>query len=242
MASAAGFEPATVRLDLWRAVEAQHVVSTMALVDTLAEQELLERLLEGTKPAVPPAARHLHYLLFTPFRYPPTMIGSRFRRATDPGVFYGAETIRTACAEVGYWRWRFLLDSRGLDRIDARPQTVFKARVRARAIDLRVPPLSRRRAQWTRPNDYGACQALADDARDAGVGVIRYQSVRDPEAGGAAAVLTPEAFSRPEPLAQETWFVDVTSDRVRWTRPEPDGGAAGYDFSTTRWRESLPTG
>ena len=29
----------------WRIVEAQHVISTLKLVDTLAEQELLERLL-----------------------------------------------------------------------------------------------------------------------------------------------------------------------------------------------------
>ena len=34
----------------WRVVEAQHVVSTMALVDTLAEQALLEQLLDDSKP------------------------------------------------------------------------------------------------------------------------------------------------------------------------------------------------
>ena len=53
----------------WRVVEAQHVVSTLKLVDTLAEQALLEDLLEETKPPVPPECRHLHYLLATPFRY-----------------------------------------------------------------------------------------------------------------------------------------------------------------------------
>ena len=50
-------------------VEAQHVVSTLKVVDTLAEQERLERLLEETKPLVPPECRRLHYLLSTPFRY-----------------------------------------------------------------------------------------------------------------------------------------------------------------------------
>ena len=53
----------------WRVVESQHRVSTMKLVDTLEEQELLEILVDGTKPQVPPDCRHLHYLLFTPFRY-----------------------------------------------------------------------------------------------------------------------------------------------------------------------------
>ena len=36
-------EAAVAELALWRAVEAQHVVATRALVDSLAEQELLHR-------------------------------------------------------------------------------------------------------------------------------------------------------------------------------------------------------
>ena len=99
--------------DLWRAVEAQHIVSTLRLVDTLDEQRVLEDILESTKPAVPAAAAKLDYLLFTPFRYP-SPVASRFRALGDPGVFYGAESVRTACAELGYWRWRFLTDSAGL--------------------------------------------------------------------------------------------------------------------------------
>ena len=106
--------PATA--DLWRAVEAQHVASTMALVDTVAEQAVLERLIERSKPPVPRevAGVGLHWLLFTPFRYPPPPGGSRFRGPTDPGVFYGADHLRTACAEVGYWRWRHLRDTPGI--------------------------------------------------------------------------------------------------------------------------------
>ena len=66
----------------WRVVESQHRVSTMKLVDTLEEQELLEVLIEETKPQVPPECRRLHYLLFTPFLYgAPYPAGSRFRRA-----------------------------------------------------------------------------------------------------------------------------------------------------------------
>mgnify|MGYP001275827799 CR=1 FL=1 len=155
------FDPSPEALLLWRAVEAQHVVATMALVDTLEEQAQLERLIEESKPPLPAGATGLHYLLFTPFRYPPPGSGSRFRRPGDPGVFYGAEAVRTACAEVGYWRWRFLRDSPGLERIDPKPQTVFRAAVASPAIDLRKPPYLRRRRQWTDPNDYQACQALA---------------------------------------------------------------------------------
>jgi hypothetical protein len=38
----------------WRLVEAQHRVSTLKLADTLAEQTLLENLIEETKPPIPP--------------------------------------------------------------------------------------------------------------------------------------------------------------------------------------------
>ena len=104
-------EAARVRLAPWRAVEAQHIASTRRLVDSAAEQEALEAILERAKP---PAPARLHYLLATPFRYPPWSRGSRFRSPADPGVLYAAEERRTACAEVGYWRWRFLTDSAGL--------------------------------------------------------------------------------------------------------------------------------
>ena len=62
---------APARRELWRGVEAQHRVATMRLVDDLQEQALLERLLEDSKPRLPPEAKGAHYLLFTPFRYAP---------------------------------------------------------------------------------------------------------------------------------------------------------------------------
>lgn len=235
MPRAERFEPAALRVRLWRAVEAQHVASTMRLVDTQAEQRVLEQLLESSKPAVPAEARGLHYLLFTPFRYPPAAHGSRFRRSTDPGVWYGADEVRTACAELGYWRWRFLSDSPALDRIGPAPQTVFRAAVGGDAIDLRQAPHVRRRRRWTDPDSYDATQALAARVREAGIEVIRYESVRDPERGGAAAVLHPRAFSSPAPLVIETWYLDVTAARVRWWRDRRLGEAAGFEFDGTGW-------
>ena len=131
--------------DVWRAVEAQHVVSTRALVDTLDEQHVLERVLDQGKPPLPEGAARLHYLLFTPFRYAPPPGGSRFRGPNDPGVFYAADAPRTACAELGYWRWRHLLDVPALHSMPSRPQTVFRAKVATTAVDLREPPLRRDR-------------------------------------------------------------------------------------------------
>jgi hypothetical protein len=47
---------------VWRIVEAQHRVSTLKLVDSLAEQAALEEILEVTKPPLPEECRHLDYL------------------------------------------------------------------------------------------------------------------------------------------------------------------------------------
>jgi hypothetical protein len=206
----------TARLPLWRAVEAQHQVSTTLLVDTLEEQALLEHLLERSKPDLFANAEKLHWLLFTPFRYPPLPGGSRFRGVADPGVFYGAEEIRTACAELGYWRWRFLLDSPQIERIDARAQTLFLVNVRGRTVDLRSPPWMGR-ASWT-VDDYALCQAFAREARAAEIALIRYESARDPRRGACAAVLHSGAFVQKRPLSAETWLLTLTRQRVFWRK------------------------
>ncbi len=227
------------RVTLWRAVEAQHIASTMPLVDTLDEQHVLERLLDDSKPAVPVAARHLHWLLFTPFRYAPPPGGSRFRGAGDPGVFYGAEAIRTACAELGYWRWRHLLDTPALDAMPERPQTVFSVKVGGRAVDLREKPFVADRAAWTHPADYQQTQRFARTVREAGVDAIRYESVRDPLQGGCGAVLGPSAFARPRPIAQQTWLLSVSTARAVWRRT---GNLSGeeFEFRAERWHAPPP--
>ena len=233
----AAFDPRTVSLDLWRAVEAQHRVATMVLVDTLDEQALLERILDDSKPALEAGQQALHYLLFTPFRYPPLPTGSRFRGAFEPGVFYGAEAVRTACAELGYWRWRLLADSPELQSIPPVPQAVFKTSARAATIDLRPPPLARRRKLWTDPDDYAACQQLARQARTGGVRMIRYQSVRDPQAGGCAAVLSHAAFIAKSPVESQSWSLAVFQRHVFWRR-DSIFGVESFEFDADQWRSA----
>lgn len=223
-------EAKTCELTLWRAVEAQHVVATRALVDSLAEQELLESVLEASKPRVPPACAGFDYLLYTPFRYPPPSRGSRFRSYEDPGVWYGAEAVRASCAELGYWRWRFVMDSHGLTRLDGVPHTVFQAVARGRGVDLRLRPFARDEKTWRDPNDYDGCQALARVARAAEMQVIRYASVRDPEHGGCGAVLDCRAFSGAGGVRQrQSWFLTVDRQRASWVR-SGTRSAATYEF------------
>ena len=212
----------------WRLVEAQHRVSTLRVVDALDEQALLEDILDESKAAVPAECRHLHYLLFTPFRYgTPRPQGSRFRRAgRTPGVFYASERVETAVAEIVFHRLLFLADSPAtLWPDNAAEYTGFAARLATeRALDLTRPPLSAQEDVWTRPEDYGPCQRLADDCRAAGGQLIRYRSVRDPQGGVNLAVLDCSAFAHPEPLERQSW-------RIRLT---PTGAQALCDTPTHR--------
>lgn len=223
-------EASRLRRRLWRAVEAQHIASTLRLVANADEQLALERILESSKPPVPPEAAKLHYLLSTPFRYP-SPLGSRFRAPAEPGVWYGAEAVRTACAELGYWRWRFLTDASGLESLGPSSQTVFRAGVDTHAVDLTRAPLKRDRAHWTHRADYSATQEFAVVARAADLGAIRYESVRDPEHAGAVAVLRADAFKPVRPIEQATWFLTVRRQRVTWQRENEV-----LEFDSADWR------
>src|SRR5437867_13295036 len=91
----------------WRVVESQHQISTRKLVDSDDEQAALEAILEHYKPPRADGER-LHYLLFTPFRYPPLRHGSRFGSRAENGIWYGSRTRATAFAEKAYYLLLFL--------------------------------------------------------------------------------------------------------------------------------------
>jgi hypothetical protein len=196
----------------WRVVEAQHRVSTMKLVDSLAEQEHLERVIEQSKPLVPAECRPLHYLLSTPFRYGALYPrGSRFRRpGLTPGVFYASRTVSTAVAEMTFYRLLFFAESPETPwPANAAEFTAFAVTYRTRfALDLTRPPLDGDREQWTHVTDHTWCQDLADQARAAEVELLRYASVRDP-GGLNIAVLRCRAFASREPVERQTWRVDI---------------------------------
>jgi hypothetical protein len=222
-----------ISLKPWRMVEAQHMASTSKLVDTRAEQELLEDILEERKPPIPQETADLHYLLFSPFRYETRQpSGSRFRAVNDPGVFYAAETVRTAAAEVGYWRWRFLQDTAGLERLQPCSFTAFRVPVKTNCVDLREPPYDIDAAKWQHPTDFNRTQAFGRTARESGIGAILYQSVRDPEKHYCVAVLTPSAFAAKKPeSATQTWTLTISSEEAMWMRQDEES----FSFKTLQW-------
>lgn len=211
----------------WRFVEAQHKVSTLKVVDTLAEQDLLEQVLEATKPRMPPECRHLDYLLHTPFRYRPYPEGSRFRRAgLTPGVWYGASHPETALAEVAFYRVLFFAESPGTPfPDDPVPFTAFSAEVATvQAIDLTTGALARDSEVWEDLHNYQPCQDLAEVAREAGIGIILYRCVRDPDGGMNLAVLTCAAFAHPAPIERQTWRLRIGPAGVQVVREHPPSG------------------
>ena len=208
----------------WRFVEAQHRVSTLKLVDSLAEQALLEEILEETKPLLPPDCRALDYLLATPFRYRPYPHGSRFRRAgLTPGVWYGADRPETAAAEMVFYRYLFYAESPATPfPDDAAEYTAFSAALATpAALDLMAPPFAAETARWTHPTDYAACQSLAEAAREAGAGLIRYASVRDPRGGANLAVLACSVFAAPAPIDRQTWRIRIGRNGAQALREHP---------------------
>lgn len=200
---------------VWRLVEAQHRISTSRLARSLAEQEMLERLAEEVKPQLPESARHLDYLLASPFRYGHNQ-ASRFRRADErPGIFYSSETEATALAEAAYWRLRFFSRSPGLKPPSTTVEhSSFRVAVSAeRTLDLSQPPFDGERAQWTDPDDYTGCQSLATEARTAGTQLLRTTSARD-RSGFNIVIFDPAAFAERAPRHGKTWHLRYENERL----------------------------
>lgn len=197
-----------------RCVEAQHVIGTRRLVDTVEEQELLEDLIEGQKPPVPPGPefRGLHYLLKTSFRYPPLRHGSRFGTRAERSIWYGGETLRTAFAEAAYYRLVFLDGTRADLGALTFEWTTFELGIATpRGLDLTRPPYAGREARISSPVDYAYSQALGAAMRTAGVAAFRFRSARDRGRGCNIGVFDPAAFASRRPARMATWH--CTADR-----------------------------
>lgn len=221
-------------------VEAQHRISTDRLVGEIAEQEVLERLIEEAKPSMPVEARGLHHLLGTPFRYGFAK-ATRFRRARErPGIFYGSEAIRTAVSEAAYWYMRFFAASPGVSLpATTQERLAYSVPVKVdRAIDLTLPPFVADRASWTRSEDYEPCQLLAQQARAIGGQLIRYESVRDPPDGRNAALFDPSAFQKPVPASAGTWHFRFAGDRLTAFAAAPSDKR--HDFTFDQFGLSAP--
>jgi hypothetical protein len=194
-------------------VEKQVGSSTYKLVDSREEHELLEDLLEAAKPALPSGTLGLHWLLATPFRYPPLAHGSRFGSRNERSLWYGSDELPTALAEDAYYRLYFLSGSKAKLTPISLVRAAFQAHVRTeKGIDLTLPPFSGYTARLASPVDYSEPQALGSEMRKAGVLAFRSTSARDPKHGTNIGVFSPGAFASKKPLGiTQTWQCTVTT-------------------------------
>lgn len=207
-----------LRLSPWRVVEAQHQVSTRKLVDSTEEQILLEEMIDRVKPPDMTNGR-IHYLLFTPFRYPPLPHGSRFGDRHERGIWYGSLEIRSAFAEVAYYRLLFLEASRADLGTVTTALTAFTATMRTlRGIDLTKPPFDKYRSRIASPVRYDSSQPLGADMRAGGVEAFTYSSARDAEGGTNVAAFVPSVFGKARPRLLETWHCAASRERVDLTQ------------------------
>ncbi len=214
--------PRSVRL--WRMVPADR----MQVVETLAEAQVLDVILGEYETH---RSRSLHPLVADCFQIRlHADVATRFRASGGPGVFYGAGAIKTAAAEVAYWRHRFI--TRSTCQFDNQQSLhgVFHLDFTADSIDLRDPPFNSD-AAWLHPNDYTASQVFAVTARETGVACIMYQSVRHPTPAMCAAVISPEPLAEKVPIvSRRSWELSITRQEAIW-RQTPFGESFAFPIA-----------
>lgn len=197
-----------VRLQ-WRA--AKRIISTrfptVGILDRLADPADLDALLAldartnprineelGAIALIPPRDRVVGpgaSVIMAPFAHV-NPEGSRFSDGRF-GVFYAANRLPTAIAEVRYHRERFL------QYTHERPLTLelmlYEATIRGEVADIRASA----NRDWYSPTSYARSQPLGLRLHDAGSGGIVYRSVRD-RTGECVAVFRPRLITRCRPI------------------------------------------
>lgn len=221
---------------LYRLVESQEQVATLGYVDTLAEQALLEDLLEQVKPRYSESdVGELHYLLKSPFRYPPLQWGSRFGRVHEPSLLYGGVSVEVTLAESAYYRFIFWYSMQGpAPKASLRTEhSLFAVGYRCeRGVQLQQPPFSEHRALLCHPCDYQTTQALGSAMREAGVEAFEYTSARHPQGGSCVALFTPAALAQNKPSMLAPWLCELSQERVSF---KAVGQSQLYHFSLSQF-------
>lgn len=230
----------------YRLVESQEQIATLGYVDTLAEQALLEQMLESTKPPYPITSGDFHYLLKTPFRYPPLKWGSRFGRIHEPGIFYAGSNTHTTLAESAYYRWVFWysIDAKPIKNTLRTEHTLFCADYQsAQGIQLQSAPFNQYATAITHPQDYAPTQQLGTAMRTAGIVAFEYRSARDPRQGTCVGLFDPCAFTQQKPTEMTAWLCEVSANEVAFKqRDKADVMRFSLDTFLVNGELPLPAG
>ena len=207
-----------IEISAWRLVESQQKTSTRRLVDTVEEHDILETLLESTKPALDEHyLKNYHYLLYTPFRYPPLKYGSRFGSTTERAIWYGSATLKTAMAEVAFYRKKFIQDSKAQLHYIHLAMTAFSVDITSSyGIDLTTTPFLDYRNKISSTNTYQFSQPLGAEMRVAKTHAFTYFSARSSEDAINVGVFDIDAFATHAPSHYESWTCIANVDHVEF--------------------------
>jgi hypothetical protein len=206
----------TVSGSMFRIVESQEQIATMGLVDSLEEQSLLEQMIEETKPKDKNKDKNIHYLLSTPFRYPPLEWGSRFGSKTEESLFFGSKSITTLMCEAAYYRFIFWIGMSSPPSSKLRTQhTVLSIDYKSKyGAQLQLDPFVQYKNVLTDPDNYKATQKLGNAMRSFGIKAFEYISARDPEERVNVALFDIEALASKRPVDTTQWFCETDGDQV----------------------------
>ena len=206
-----------------RMVETQEYAATTSLVDNLEEQAILEQILDDFKPCYADNTQDLHYLISTPFRYPPLKYGSRFAAITDPSYFYASETIQTCLSEAAFYRF-YLIDGTETPfpkMIQSEHSLFFVQVMSTKTLDLTQISDLHIQKQLTDPISYSITQQVGQHARKNGADLLRYFSARSQEQGINLAIdnHTIIQSEKPEDKVGYICQLDPQSGILRFSQP-----------------------
>jgi len=221
-----------ISAEAWRVVEAQHILSSRDLVDSREEHDLLESLIEESKPVI---AKEKNYLIFTPFRYPPLKYGSRFGRVFEPSLWYGSLELATAFTEVAYYRLKFFDDSSAALGYVEISMTAFTAAIGSNnGVDLTTPPFNQYTQEISNKNTYEHSQLLGTTMREEQIDAFLYFSARTNEMSKNIAAFTPSIFQCVN--NQQTWKCFADNHIIEFTRLGILGKKQ-FSFSANNFRQ-----
>lgn len=216
---------------IWRIVENQEQAATRRITRSAQEQSRLEELLDGNKPAYLAGTEHLHWLLKTPFRYPPLRHGSRFGSPFEPGILYASRERATAMTESAVYLWLFRaapIDTGPLARIsDGRTALNFRIS-HSEIADLTSEAAQAYRGEISDPGSYQFSQNLGSALREQGATVIWFHSARARQ-GVNAAILDPAAIETAGEPGQEHWQLQLDADTCWWGRADGEAFEVSYN-------------
>lgn len=223
-------------MKLFRVVESQEQVATTLVTDSQEEQLLLEELLEESKPKQQNELAKRHYLIKTPFRYPPLRHGSRFGTIWEPALFYGSQTVECALAEVAYYRFVFLYDMEDSTlvtqhNIQSYHSSFYINAQSEKAVRLEQEPFEKFSAQLLSVQNYQATQLLGKAMRDAGVEMFSFASARM-EDGLNGAIYNHQAIKSTKPNQLESWQCLTQEERVVFHNPV---SATSFEFNKVEY-------